>query len=134
MEQNIENQSRNMKREIVSKIAANSSLYLYAEVPSRYVPFQGEFPLIKEYQRQRFEAELYSKMWLDECSLWFQEAVMRARKMEIIDNGFKKFLDDLGILHDFENLKESEKDFMLEIYMKNIGITRTDLICRLISK
>jgi hypothetical protein len=113
--------------QIVSKAAANSAGYLFLKKPSRYIPFSGDFPIVKEYQQSEWDKELYGKMMLEDCSLWFRESVAIAQNMEAIESGFIDYLENSGYLGDFFKLENSKKADLLTRYMDKNCITMAHL-------
>ena len=112
-----------MKKQIVSKAAGRAEIYLFSKTPSNYVPFRGEFPVVENYQRDKWFEELNNHFYLEDCSEWFQETVAKAQKMEAIDEGFKDFLQERGSFDGFGKLNAAEKSDLLLKYMDANQIT-----------
>jgi hypothetical protein len=112
-----------MRKSITSKAAGCAETYLFAEVPSRYIPFRGTFPVVELYQRDKWHEELHGHFYLEDCSEWFQETVAKAQKMQAIEEGFKDFLKTIGSYNDFEKLKASEKSDLLVRYLNANSMT-----------
>ena len=106
-----------MKKTILSKAAANAPAYLLVEKPSSLVPFSGDFPIVKDYQRDKWKEEFENNFWLEDCSEWFQDGVAKYQRMEVIHDGFSDYLNKLGKLDNFNKLPNSEKADLLSAYL-----------------
>ena len=106
-----------MKKTILSKAAANATAYLFVEKPSSLVPFSGDFPIVKDYQRDKWKEEFENNFWLEDCSEWFQDTVAKYQRMEVIHDEFSDYLDKLGKLDNFNKLSNSEKADLLMAYL-----------------
>lgn len=112
-----------MKKTILSKVAANAKPYLFNKKPSSIVPFNGDFPLVEDYKQGKWEEEFENTFWLEDCSEWFQETVAQYQRMEAIHNGFYDYLETIGKLNDFDNLKNSEKADLLMKFLDKSCMT-----------
>ena len=106
-----------MGKVVLSKIAGLVQPYIREKKPSEYVPFKGQFPLLEPNQYEDYQKEIEGKMWLEDCSDWVQDIILKGEQIAIIDRGFVKFLRDNNKYTDFISMKSSEKADELIRYM-----------------
>jgi hypothetical protein len=98
-----------MNRRIVFPIANDVMLYVSEKRPSIYVPFKGNFPLLKPYQEEEYGELIATKRYLDELPDWAQDIIGKAEKIKAIDDGFKEYLSSNRLLETFPKMPNSEK-------------------------
>ncbi len=114
-----------MRRIIVSK-CYSAIEFIFSEKPNQWLPFKGDFPIVKDWQREKWLEEFYTHMYLDECSDWFQETMAKGMQMESISYAFRYYLEDVGI-EDFDSLTEKEKADYLEKFLDSHCMTTNAL-------
>ena len=78
--------------------------------PSKLIPFNGQFPLVESYRMDDFNEEIRNKQYLDDCSDWVQDAIVKGLHIVETENTFKKFLEDNNISVDsFGELSNEKK-------------------------
>lgn len=115
-----------MKKILLSHISAQANIYIRNEKPSEYVPFKGKFPLLESHRNKEYTEEIESKMYLEECSEWVQDIILKGQQIFLIDTSFKKYLIDNGKYKNFSKLSLSEKSDELIRFMgeNSLGLNR----------
>lgn len=106
-----------MAKLLLSIQGGRASRYLFEKIPSELIPFKGKFPILEEYQKTSFYKEIQSHMYLDECSEWVQDAVLKGYSIWAMDNGFRVYLQQEGLETSFMKMKASEKSTILVKWM-----------------
>lgn len=100
--------------------------YLFAKKPSEYVPFKGTFPLVEEYRVREVYDLIHKHRYLDECPEWFQNVVLKAEQIYLIDTGFTKYLKNKGLIDKFRKMSAADKSTELVQFMNDncLGLER----------
>ena len=86
-----------MAKIIVSIAGAKVKNIVGKKKPSKLIPFNGQFPLVESYRMDDFNEEIRNKQYLDDCSDWVQDAIVKGLHIVETENTFKKFLEDNNI-------------------------------------
>lgn len=112
-----------MKKTILSKIATTVSHYVFEDKPSMYLPLNGKFPIVENYEIKKWWKEVESTFYLEDTSDWFQETVSKAIKIHEVEMGFIDFLKDCNKFDTFLKLKSSEKADLLNDFLNKNCMT-----------
>lgn len=77
--------------------------------PSAFIPFKGDFPLLKPCLEEDYGKEVASSKLLTEVPEWVQDIINKALKIKRMEDGFIEYLKFNGIFNEFGNMKNSEK-------------------------
>ena len=66
-----------MAKIIVSIAGAKVKNIVGKKKPSKLIPFNGQFPLVESYRMDDFNEEIRNKQYLDDCSDWVQDAIVK---------------------------------------------------------
>lgn len=106
------------KLELTSVAAQLAKPYLFEEVPSRLIPFRGEFPLVAYVEREDYNVEVNSKPYVKDLSDRFRNLISKGIRMYSYEAGFLEFLNREKILPvDFIKKDKNEKYKMLLRWM-----------------
>lgn len=109
---------------ILDKAAGKADRYIRTKRPSRLLPFQGTFPLLKDYDVSGYKAEIDAHPYLEQCSDWVQSVVKAGSYIYEVEDSFRQYLNNIGIKEqDFIGMKSSEKADILVKFMSKEGIT-----------
>ncbi|MEG1860855.1 MAG: hypothetical protein RR206_04105 [Bacteroidaceae bacterium] len=118
-----------MERErLVSVVAGRALYYIDLEVPSKIIPFRGDFPLIKEYQIDDYIKEIESTQFLEDLREEFASKTVKAYRIALLEDGFKRYLKSYNITtSDFLKMSNSDKSDKLLEWMNKDCIDFTSL-------
>ena len=102
---------------MLSVQGGRSARYCFQKKPSEYIPFKGEFPILPEYRVEELYDQIHKHKYLSECEKWAQDAIIKADRIFLMEDGFKKFLQKQNKFDDFFDLKNNEKANLLVKYM-----------------
>lgn len=102
-----------------SDIGGKALPYIFEEKPSLFVPFKGNFPLAKEYQREVITNAICGTHYFEEIEQeWIKQIIKKGAEIYDIDQSFKTFLGNRT--KTFNSLPASEKaDILAEFMDKN---------------
>ncbi len=101
---------------LTSIIGGKAITYIFTEQPSLFVPFEGNFPLAKEYQREVIMNEVCGTHYFEDIEEeWIKDLIKKGAQMYDIDQGFKAFLGSRTRI--YNALPESEKAEILAEFM-----------------
>lgn len=105
-----------MRERLVSVIGGRADNYVTLEKPSNIIPFKGDFPILKIWDRKEYNEVMGSTKWLEDLPLKFQKIVIQGNAIALYEQGFKKFLKENRIeVDDFLKLdKEKKADWFLK--------------------
>ena len=66
------------------------------EIPSRLIPFRGEFPLLDMIEARRFREAIRSTMWIEDLPPKFLSAAAEGSRMARLERGFLHYLSRNG--------------------------------------
>ena len=90
--------------------AVNETMaYITREKPGMFIPFKGNFPLVRPGQEELFRQGTENKMYLEECEPWIQNVLIKAKRMVDIDRGFHDYLKENNILKTYSNMNSKQK-------------------------
>ncbi|MBR6192062.1 MAG: hypothetical protein IKQ68_07905 [Prevotella sp.] len=111
--------------------ALSNNVDLTAKQPGIYLPFVGDLPLIKNPgQENLFRMGCEGKTYLDECDNWIQQILIKAQRISAIDNGFRDFLIQKGILEKYVKMSSDEKVAEMQRFFDSTIIDKEDLIIK----
>lgn len=117
-----------MRDRLVSVVGGRASLYVCKKKPSEFIPFKGNFPLIRPYQMEDYMNEVSSKMWIEDMSPEFQKATMDGNRIALFEEGFKNYLNSYNITTDmFLKMSNSDKSDKLISWLEHDGIDFSQL-------
>jgi hypothetical protein len=91
--------------------------------PGLYVPFRGNFPLLKPYNKEEFWQIVSSEKKIDEVPEWVQDILFKALNVKRIDDGFRDFLKMNGIFNEWLNMSSSDKSTELMRFLNANSMT-----------
>ena len=87
-----------------------AGLLVDREIPSRLIPFRGEFPLLNMIEAIRFREAIRSTMWIEDLLPKFLYAAAEGSRMARLEREFRHYLSRNGLKNgDFEKLEDAEK-------------------------
>lgn len=90
--------------------AANRVLgTVVAEKPSPFIPFKGKFPLLEPCLEEEYQKEVTTSKLLSEAPIWVQDIILKATKIQNIEDSFVEYLKMNGIFHDWKTMKSTDK-------------------------
>jgi len=106
----------------------NTMTYIRAKNPSNLLPFKGDLPIIKPWQEDLFREGTNGKHWLEECDDWIQRVLIKAQRIADIDNGFREYLYNNGIHHEYFKMNGEKKVVEIKRFLDSNSLTIDDLI------
>ena len=101
---------------LASIIGGKAISYIFSERPSLFVPFEGKFPLAKDYQREAIMNEVCGTHYFEDIEEeWIKDLIKKGAQIYDIDQGFKAFLGDRK--KTYNALPESERAELLAEFM-----------------
>lgn len=117
-----------MSEIILSQFAAGTIVgYIFADKPSQYIPFKGDFPILPKWRLEEYNENLDKYQRIEQCPEWMQMAIVRGDRVRSIDEGFQKWLDKRNKLLTFKSLKNTEKADLLVKYLDENSLDLTSL-------
>lgn len=102
--------------------------FIDREVPSRLIPFRGEFPLLDTIETKRFREAIRSTMWIEELPPKLRYAAAEGSRMARLEEDFRHYLSRYEVTgDDFETWDEAEKSRWLRDWMKAASVSEDDL-------
>lgn len=98
-----------MKEVKVFDIANKVMNIVTQKVPSRLVPFKGNFPLVQPWQKDEYDKAITSGKNLNEVPDWVQDILLKADNIRRIDEGFEEYLRTNGIFNEWFSYSSSDK-------------------------
>lgn len=95
--------------------------------PSAYIPFRGDFPLVKEWQKDLYGREVTSGKDVSEVSPWVQDILYKAERIKNIEDEFVEYLEMNGILKDWAGMSSADKSTELIRFMNANSLTLDSL-------
>jgi len=106
-----------MSEVLLSQFAAGTIVgYIFAERPSVYVPFKGDFPVLPKWRLEEYNENLDKCKHIEDCPEWMQMAIVKGERLRSIDEGFQAWLKKNGKFNDFLKLDKGEKATLLVKY------------------
>ena len=108
---------KTMKGKTLTSIIGGKAIsYIFSERPSFFVPFEGNFPLAKDYQREAIMNEVCGTHYFEDIEEeWNKDLIKKGAQIYDIDQGFKAFLGDRK--KTYNALPESERAELLAEFM-----------------
>lgn len=101
------------------------------EIPSRLIPFRGEFPLLDMIETRRFRDAIRSTMWIEDLPPKFLYAAAEGSRMARLERDFLHYLSRNGLKSDdFEKLEDAEKSEWLRWWMEDGSVSADDLVVK----
>ena len=108
-----------------------AGLLVDREIPSRLIPFRGEFPLLDMIEAIRFREAIRSTMWIEDLPPKFLYAAAEGSRMARLERGFLHYLSRNGLKSgDFEKLEDAEKSEWLRWWMEDGSVSADDLVVK----
>lgn len=86
-----------------------AGLLVDREIPSRLIPFRGEFPLLDMIEAIRFREAIRSTMWIEDLPPKFLYAAAEGSRIARLEREFRHYLSRNGLKSgDFEKLEDAE--------------------------
>lgn len=100
--------------------------YLFTKKPSSLIPFKGNFPILEDYQESAFYKEIQDHAYLEECSEWVQDAVLKGDQMYLIETRFTDYLKKANLSDKFSSMKSADKATILVNFLdaNSLGLER----------
>jgi hypothetical protein len=106
-----------MAKLLLSIQGGRSAEYCFKKIPSEFIPFKGEFPIVENYRFNLLYQQIRDHRYLDECDLWVQDAIIKADRIFLMEKRFKEYLEKQGKLDTFQELSNPEKATLLVKFM-----------------
>ena len=108
-----------------------AGLLVDREIPSRLIPFRGEFPLLNMIEAIRFREAIRSTMWIEDLPPKFLYAAAEGSRMARLEREFRHYLSRNGLKSgDFEKLEDAEKSEWLRWWMEADSVSADDLVVK----
>ena len=108
-----------------------AGLLVDREIPSRLIPFRGEFPLLNMIEAIRFREAIRSTMWIEDLPPKFLYAAAEGSRIARLEREFRHYLSRNGLKSgDFEKLEDAEKSEWLQWWMEADSISADDLVVK----
>lgn len=108
-----------------------AGLLVDREIPSRLIPFCGEFPLLNMIEAIRFREAIRSTMWIEDLLPKFLYAAAEGSRMARLEREFRHYLSRNGLKNgDFEKLEDAEKSEWLQWWMEADSVSADDLVVK----
>ena len=108
-----------------------AGLLVDREIPSRLIPFRGEFPLLNMIEAIRFREAIRSTMWIEDLPPKFLYAAAEGSRIARLEREFRHYLSRNGLKNgDFEKLEDAEKSEWLRWWMEADSVSPDDLVVK----
>ena len=108
-----------------------AGLLVDREIPSRLIPFRGEFPLLNMTEARRFREAIRSTMWIEDLPPKFLYAAAEGSRIARLEREFRLYLSRNGLKSgDFEKLEDAEKSEWLRWWMEDGSVSADDLVVK----
>ena len=108
-----------------------AGLLVDREIPSRLIPFRGEFPLLDMIEAIRFREAIRSTMWIEDLPPKFLYAAAEGSRIARLEREFRHYLSRNGLKSgDFEKLEDAEKSEWLRWWMEADSVSADDLVVK----
>ena len=108
-----------------------AGLLVDREIPSRLIPFRGEFPLLDMIEAIRFREAIRSTMWIEDLPPKFLYAAAEGSRIARLEREFQHYLSRNGLKSgDFEKLEDAEKSEWLRWWMEADSVSADDLVVK----
>ena len=108
-----------------------AGLLVDREIPSRLIPFRGEFPLLDMIEAIRFREAIRSTMWIEDLPPKFLYAAAEGSRIARLEREFRHYLSRNGLKNgDFEKLEDAEKSEWLQWWMEADSVSADDLVVK----
>lgn len=108
-----------------------AGLLVDREIPSRLIPFRGEFPLLDMIEARRFREAIRSTMWIEDLPPKFLYAAAEGSRIARLEREFRHYLSRNGLKSgDFEKLEDAEKSKWLRWWMEDGSVSADDLVVK----
>ena len=108
-----------------------AGLLVDREIPSRLIPFRGEFPLLNMIEAIRFREAIRSTMWIEDLPPKFLYAAAEGSRIARLEREFQHYLSRNGLKSgDFEKLEDAEKSEWLQRWMEADSVSADDLVVK----
>lgn len=108
-----------------------AGLLVDREIPSRLIPFRGEFPLLNMIEAIRFREAIRSTMWIEDLPPKFLYAAAEGSRIARLEREFRHYLSRNGLKSgDFEKLEDAEKSEWLRWWMEADSVSADDLVVK----
>ncbi len=112
----------------VSILASRAAPYMTKTKPSLLIPFNGEFPILKNYEISDYNEAVQGTEIIDELPKEFQTALMRGNQIGLMVGWFRDYLENESIgEEEFMKLSNSEKSSILIKWMEKERIPMSKL-------
>lgn len=111
------------KLELTSVAGQLAKPYLFEEIPSRLIPFRGDFPLVAYVEREDYNVEVDSKPYVKDLSDRFRNLISKGLRMYSYETGFLEYLKKTKTRPaDFVKMDKNEKYKILLAWMDDSSI------------
>lgn len=108
-----------------------AGLLVDREIPSRLIPFRGEFPLLDMIEARRFREAIRSTMWIEDLPPKFLYAAAEGSRIARLEREFRHYLSRNGLKSgDFEKLEDAEKSKWLRWWMEADSVSADDFVVK----
>lgn len=106
------------EKTILSIIGGKATRYIFNDKPSMYIPFKGNFPLAKEYQKEYIIDIIHGTHYFEDIEEeWVKEIIKKGAQIYDIETSFTTYLEKRNIRNEFLKLPASEKADILAEFM-----------------
>lgn len=115
---------------IMSIAAAQVQPYITEKIPSKLIPFKGNFPLLPVYKEKEYYEITDKTPHVSESPQWVQDILLRGQTIFDMEKRFENYLRDNNIsLDDFKKKSSADKstDLMRFMNANCIGLESLNL-------
>ena len=119
------------RERMCSVVGGMASRFVDRAVPSRLIPFRGEFPLLDEIEARRFREAIRSTMWIEELPPKFLYAAVEGSRMYTLEAKFLKYLWSRALTaDDFTKLEAAERSDYFRNWMDTDAVCDEEFVVR----
>lgn len=113
----------------MSKMGFHASLYIFEKVPSEYIPFKGNLPVLDVCHKKEYMELVQNKIYVEECPDWAQEATNIGEFIFTLENNFKEYLKSVGKLDEWGKMKSPDKATELVKFLdsQSLGLSSLEI-------
>ena len=116
------------RNQLTSIIGGLALRVIFLEKPSIYIPFKGDFPMVKNFDQKRVIELLQTTRLVKDLPEDVQKKVIRASQMTIMEKEFREDLQNAGVSEDnWRNLDNADKANLLVEWMERNNLSMETL-------
>lgn len=116
------------RNQLTSIIGGLALRVIFLEKPSIYIPFKGDFPMVKNFDQKRVIELLQTTRLVKDLPEDVQKKVMRASQMTIMEKEFREDLHNAGVSEEnWRELDNADKANLLVDWMERNNLSMETL-------